>query len=257
MRPIVALIVLVFIQMPVFTAHSVASSLQRRIELGVQLGLNFAHMDGDAVLASKCSASSGWFFDDARTGVIVGGLVSIPIQSHRSKASFWTGLFSKMSIQSGLYYSQKGGILKNRFGSDSAKVVVDYLELPIVLKYRVVSIGSAQGISGELHPYFGASLELNIWSGTINNNRVVGSELVYGLLGKICDAGRYRGKLVFDIRFSTAFSNAFEAPPDWYCDIPENKTVLAHADDWPRFRGPFRTPEFKNHSVSFLIGYAY
>jgi len=214
-------------------------------------------MDGDAVLASKCSASSGWFFDEARTGVIVGGLVSIPIQSHRSNASFWTGLFSKMSIQSGLYYSQKGGILKNRFWSESAKVVVDYLELPVVLKYRIVSIGSALGISGELHPYFGASFALNIWSGTIQNNRVVGSELVYGLMGKIYDSGRYSGKLVFDIRFSAAFSNAFKAPPDWFCDIPEGKTALAHADDWPRFRGPFRTPEFKNYSVSFLIGYAY
>ena len=223
----------------------------------MQLGLNFAHMDGDAILASKCSASSGWFFDEARTGVIVGGLVSIPIQFQRSKASFWTELFNKVSIQSGLYYSQKGGILKNRYSSESAKIVVDYLELPVVLKYRIVSIGSVKGISGELHPYFGGSLMLNIWSGTIQNNRVVGSEFVYGLMGKIFDAGRFSGKLVFDIRFSAALSNAFKVPPDWLCDIPEGKTALVHADDYRRFREPFRTPEFKNYSISFMIGYVY
>ena len=96
---------------------------------GVRFGMNFSSIGGDVVKADK-----------KRTGMTLGGVVGLRVTES-------TPVF----LESGLYYSEKGG----KRGND--KVSLNYLEIPILIKYGF-KVSDDISVIPMLGPYFSMAI---------------------------------------------------------------------------------------------------
>ena len=85
-----------------------------RYYVGLRVGLNASHVSSDSYLLDGSSVKSG-----LNLGVVAG-----------TQLTYRAPLF----LETGLFYSQKGG--KNGSGADKFTYDLNYLELPLIIKYK-------------------------------------------------------------------------------------------------------------------------
>lgn len=116
----------------IVTVSSFATFAQTNVSFGVKAGLTSASMRGDAVnsLNNLLDFADGRITTNNRTGFFAGGYASIPLSE-------------LISVEPGLYYTQKGyelrgdlGIKGLEFIGANAKATLqsDYIDIPILLK---------------------------------------------------------------------------------------------------------------------------
>ena len=114
---------------------STISFAQLTPSFGVRAGLSSAGMRGEAVdnLKSLLDFADGRITTGNRTGFFAGGFASIPLDN-------------MISIEPGLYYSQKGYELKGAIAvkgaeflnaNASAKLQTNYIDMPVLLKANI------------------------------------------------------------------------------------------------------------------------
>ncbi|MDP2685790.1 MAG: porin family protein [Aequorivita sp.] len=116
--------ILLFVAVVIFTLNSNA---QGEFRIGFKAGVNVASIGGDDTFGIGSFGS--------RTGFHVGALVEVPINE-------------KFSIQPEILYSAKGS--NYDFSSGDTDIKLDYIDLPILVKYHII-----QGLSAELGPVIG------------------------------------------------------------------------------------------------------
>lgn len=147
---------------------------QSNVDFGIKAGLTSANMRGDAVksLGSLVKQTNGIINSGSRTGFYAGGFVDIP-------------LGTDLSIESGLYYTQKGYELKGNLdikgigflgANASTQLQADYVDIPLLVKLKA---GSFQAFVGPEVSYL-TKATLHTTAGVLgikllNNDREVGS----------------------------------------------------------------------------------
>jgi len=121
---------------------SITASAQSSIGLGLRAGVNLANLSG------------GPYDLDSRTGLLAGAVLEYQTDA------------IPLEFEAGLYYSQKGAegqyketIIKGAYEGNAGTFKLDYIEIPVLAKYRFQ-------MEGSLSPYLmaGPYLELNIGS---------------------------------------------------------------------------------------------
>lgn len=113
----------------------VASKVKAQVIYGVSAGLNYSSWKGDAVgnLNNLLDFSNGMITTQPKIGMFAGGFGEIP-------------LGGSFSIQPGVYYSQKGYILKGLLETGKlnflaagarANLTSHYIDIPFVLKAEI------------------------------------------------------------------------------------------------------------------------
>ena len=116
----------------IITVSSFAAFAQTNVSFGVKTGFTSASMRGDAVnsLNNLLDFANGMITTKNRTGFFAGGYASIPLSE-------------LISVEPGLYYSQKGYELRGDLGikgleflgaNAKASLQSDYIDIPILLK---------------------------------------------------------------------------------------------------------------------------
>lgn len=119
------------------TVGSVAAQAQTTPSFGIKAGVVSSGMRGDAVdnLKSLLDFTNGKVTTSNRTGIFVGGYANIPLSGG-------------ISVEPGIYYSQKGYEMKGELGikgieflgaNAKAQLKADYIDVPILLKANVGS----------------------------------------------------------------------------------------------------------------------
>ena len=112
-----------------------ASRVNAQLSYGINAGLNHSTWKGDAVgsIGNLVDLADGYITPQARNGFYAGGFVEMP-------------LGGKISIQPGLYYSQKGYALKGSIAGDKfdflgvsarAELQSHYIDVPLVIKAEI------------------------------------------------------------------------------------------------------------------------
>src|SRR6476620_9151842 len=112
-----------------------AAKVNAQLKYGINAGLNHSTLKGDAAgsLEKIVDLSNGYITPQGRNGFYAGGFVEMP-------------LGEKISIQPGVYYSQKGYTLKGSIAGDkfdflgvSAKAQLQshYIDIPLLVKAEV------------------------------------------------------------------------------------------------------------------------
>ncbi len=107
---------------------------QSDVKFGVKAGLSSASMRGDAVknLGSLISETNGFVSTRSRNGFYAGGFVDVP-------------LGSDLSVESGVYYTQKGYELRGNLNikglgflgaNASTQLQADYVDIPLLIKLK-------------------------------------------------------------------------------------------------------------------------
>lgn len=147
------------------TAFSVASFAQTDVSFGVKAGLSSAGMRGDAVnnLQDLLNFTDGMVTTNNRTGFFAGGYASIPLSG-------------ALSVEPGIYYSQKGYELRGELGikgleflgaNAKATLQSDYIDIPVLLK---ANLGSGlQVYAGPQFSYLSSS-KLKMSAGVLGIN---------------------------------------------------------------------------------------
>ena len=109
----------------------ISFSLAQSINVGIKAGVNF----------SKLAASSGGLTltSSSTTGFHVGAVVDLG--------------FDNWSLQPGLLYSTKGGTYGSAADGGTAKLTLNYVEVPVNLLYNIPLVVGKVFIGGG--PYFG------------------------------------------------------------------------------------------------------
>ena len=106
-----------------------------QLRYGINAGLNHSTWKGDAVgsIENLVDLSNGFITQQARNGIYAGGFLEMP-------------LGGKISLQPGVYYSQKGYVLKGSLTGDKfdflgvnakAELQSHYIDIPLVLKAEI------------------------------------------------------------------------------------------------------------------------
>lgn len=82
---------------------------EEHLYYGVRIGLNVSGISGDKGVTE---------FSDSKAGMVLGGVIGLKVSSS-----------APVFLESGLYYSEKGG------KRGDVKVSLNYLEVPILIKY--------------------------------------------------------------------------------------------------------------------------
>lgn len=112
-----------------------AAKVSAQLSYGINAGLNRSTWKGDATgsFENLADLSNGYITPQARNGFYAGGFVEMP-------------LGGRISLQPGLYYSQKGYVLKGSIAGDkfdllgvSAKAELQshYIDVPLLLKAEI------------------------------------------------------------------------------------------------------------------------
>ena len=112
-----------------------ASKVNAQLRYGINAGLNHSTWKGDAVgsIENLVDLADGYITPQARNGFYAGGFVEMP-------------LGGKISIQPGVYYSQKGYALKGSIAGDKfdflgvsarAELQSHYIDVPLVIKAEI------------------------------------------------------------------------------------------------------------------------
>lgn len=123
------------------------AKVNAQLRYGINAGLNHSTWKGDAVgsIENFVELSNGYITQQARNGIYAGGFLEMP-------------LGGKISLQPGVYYSQKGYALKGSLTGDKfnflgvnarAELQSHYIDIPLVVKAEI-----AKG----LHVYAGPQL---------------------------------------------------------------------------------------------------
>ncbi|HUQ67844.1 MAG TPA: porin family protein [Flavitalea sp.] len=129
--------------------------VEAQLSYGVNAGLNHSTWKGDAAgsLNNLVNLSNGYITPQARNGIYAGGFVEMP-------------LGGKISLQPGIYYSQKGYVLKgsiagNKFDflgvNAKAELQSHYIDIPLVVKVEV-----AKGLQVYAGPQLSYLLKNNV-----------------------------------------------------------------------------------------------
>jgi hypothetical protein len=124
----------VYLLATIFLMIGVAK-VNAQLKYGANAGLNHSTWKGDAVssLERIVDLSNGYITPQARSGFYAGGFVEMP-------------LGGKISLQPGVYYSQKGYTLKGNIAGDKfdflgvnakAQLQSHYIDVPLLLKAEV------------------------------------------------------------------------------------------------------------------------
>jgi len=111
------------------------AKVNAQLKYGVNAGLNHSTWKGDAVgsFENIIDLSNGYITPQARNGFYAGGFVEMP-------------LGGRISLQPGVYYSQKGYTLKGSIAGDKfdflgvnakAQLQSHYIDVPLLLKAEV------------------------------------------------------------------------------------------------------------------------
>lgn len=114
---------------------SVAAMAQSGVRFGIRGGVNSASLQGDAVnsLQNLLEFSKGAVTTSSRTGFYGGGYADIPVSE-------------KFSIEPGLYYSQKGYVVRGDLNikvldmlgvNAKAQLNTSYIDLPVLAKVNL------------------------------------------------------------------------------------------------------------------------
>lgn len=104
---------------------------EEHLYYGVRIGLNVSGIGGD-----KGSTE----YSDSKAGMMLGGVIGLKLSSS-----------APVFLESGLYYSEKGG------KRGDVKVSLNYLELPILIKYGIKATEEISVIPF-LGPYFSMAI---------------------------------------------------------------------------------------------------
>ena len=138
-----------------------------QVSYGVEAGMNISNWKGDAMnsLGNVVDLSNGFISTKSKTGIHIGGYLSVPITE-------------QVSFQPCLYYSQKGYAMKGDIKIDAlkflgvnatAKVESNYIDIPLLLNAEV-----AKG----LHVYAGPQFSYLTGSNLHVNTSVLGISLL-------------------------------------------------------------------------------
>jgi len=111
------------------------ANVNAQLRYGINAGLNHSTWKGDAVgsIENLVELSNGFITQQARNGIYAGGFLEMP-------------LGGKISLQPGVYYSQKGYVLKGSLTGDKfdflgvnakAELQSHYIDIPLVLKAEI------------------------------------------------------------------------------------------------------------------------
>ena len=172
------------------------AKVNAQLKYGVNAGLNHSTLKGEAMgsLEKIVDLSNGYITPQARNGFYAGGFVEMP-------------LGGKISIQPGVYYSQKGYTLKGSIAGDkfdfldvSAKAQLQshYIDIPLLVKAEV-----AKG----LQVYAGPQLSYLVK----NNLKMDAGVLGFSLLNSNTDVTEYfnRADVAITGGASYTFDNGF------------------------------------------------
>ena len=120
---------------------------EEHLYYGVRIGLNVSGISGDNIRK----------YPDSKAGMVFGGVIGLRLSNN-----------SPVFLESGLYYSEKGG----KKGKD--KVSLNYLELPILIKYGF-KVSEDISVIPFLGPYFSMAIsgkvkEYNSETDTFDNH---------------------------------------------------------------------------------------
>ena len=111
-------------------------TLHAQVSKGLRAGVTFSNWRGDAAntINDLVNVTSGILKTESKTGFFAGGYLEIPLSD-------------MVSVEPGLYYAQKGYMLRGNYSIDkldfiganaSAKVTSHYIDLPVVLNVKPV-----------------------------------------------------------------------------------------------------------------------
>jgi len=126
-----------------------------QISYGVEAGMNISNWKGDAMnsLGNVVDLSNGFISTKSKTGIHIGGYLSVPITE-------------QLSFEPGISYSQKGYAMQGDLKIDalkflgvnaSAKVESHYIDMPLLFKATV-----AKGLSIYAGPQFSYLVKSNL-----------------------------------------------------------------------------------------------
>ncbi len=120
----------------IFTLMAIAlfvlTNVQAQTKFGIHAGVNQSSWKGEAMnsLNDLVDLSNGYVTTSGKTGFYAGGFAEIPLSS-------------SISLQPGVYYSQKGYQMKGTIAADKleflnatakAKLISHYIDMPVYLK---------------------------------------------------------------------------------------------------------------------------
>ncbi|RYF84383.1 MAG: PorT family protein [Chitinophagaceae bacterium] len=146
------------------TVISVTGWAQTTPVFGVKAGLSSASMRGDAVnnLNNLLDFADGMITTHNRTGFFAGGYANLPLSG-------------QISLEPGLYYSQKGYELRGELGikgveflgaNAKATLQADYIDVPVLLK---ADLGGLQVFAGPQFSYL-SKAQLRTRAGVLGFN---------------------------------------------------------------------------------------
>ena len=111
------------------------AKVNAQLRYGINAGINHSTWKGDAVgsIENLVELSNGYITQQARNGIYAGGFLEMP-------------LGGKITLQPGVYYSQKGYVLKGSLTGDKfdflgvnakAELQSHYIDVPLVLKAEI------------------------------------------------------------------------------------------------------------------------
>ncbi len=145
-------------------AFTTVSFAQKKTSFEIKAGISHSGLRGDAMnnLQELIDFADGYISTTNRTGFFAGGNITVP-------------LTNSISIQPGLYYSQKGYALKGKMNvkgleflgaNAKAQLNTQYIDLPVVIKGNV---GGLQLFAGPQLSYL-AKAELRTTAGALGFN---------------------------------------------------------------------------------------
>lgn len=140
------------ILLSILSLVSIAAFAQSNIHFGVKAGLSSAGIRGDAAnnLKDLLDFTNGRITTANRTGFFAGGYATIPLSA-------------QISVEPGLYYSQKGYALQGELGikgveflgaNAKATLQSDYIDIPVLLK---ADLGGFQVFAGPQFSYLSSA----------------------------------------------------------------------------------------------------
>jgi hypothetical protein len=143
---------------------SLLSFAQSKTSFGVRAGVSYAGLRGDAMnsLNDLVGYTNGWVTSKDRVGFFAGGFADIP-------------LTNSVSLEPGIYYTQKGYIMKGELGikgieflGANAKAALNthYIDVPVLLK---ANVGGLQLFAGPQFSYL-AKADLRTTAGAFGFN---------------------------------------------------------------------------------------
>jgi len=145
-------------------AVTTISFAQKKTAVGIKAGISYSGLRGDAMnsLQEIIDFADGYVSTTNRTGFFAGANVSVPLTNN-------------ISIEPGLYYSQKGYVLKGEMNvkgleflgaNAKAQLNTQYIDLPVLVK---ASVGGFQIFGGPQLSYL-AKADLRTTAGALGFN---------------------------------------------------------------------------------------